>query len=53
MKFTVMCRKTLEKMQTRIDRFISDLDERVQTNTQNIEDIYDLVIKCITKKKQD
>jgi effector-binding domain-containing protein len=46
-------RKTLERMESRIDKYISELDERVQYNTDAIEDIYTLVITAITKKKQD
>ena len=46
-------KKTLEKMESRIDKYITELDERVQNNTSTIEDIYDLVIATITKKKQD
>jgi len=46
-------RKTLEKMDARIDKYIKDLDERVETNTKSIEDIYNLVLITITKKKQD
>jgi hypothetical protein len=46
-------KKTLEKMESRIDKYITELDERVQCNTSTIEDIYNLVIATITKKKQD
>jgi hypothetical protein len=46
-------KKTLEKMESRIDKYITELDERVQNNTSTIEDIYNLVIATITKKKQD
>lgn len=46
-------RKTLERMESRIDKYINELDERVQYNTDAIEDIYTLVIATITKKKQD
>lgn len=46
-------RKTLERMESRIDKYINELDERVQYNTDTIEDIYTLVIATITKKKQD
>ena len=46
-------KKTLQKMESRIDKHIKDLDERVQVNTKTIEEIYDLVIATINKKKED
>lgn len=46
-------KKTLEKMEGRVDKFLKDLDERIENNTKSIEEVYDLVIATITKKKQD
>ena len=46
-------KKTLEKMESRIDKYIADLDDRVSSNTKSIQEIYDLVISTITKKRDD
>lgn len=40
-------------MESRVDKYIKDLDDRVKSNTNIIKEIYDLVIATITKKKQD
>ena len=60
-------KKTLEKMEGRIDKFLKDLDERIDNNAtlewskiiilhnnaKSIEEVFDLVVATITKKKQD
>lgn len=46
-------KKTLSKMESRVDKYIHDLDDRVSSNTKSIEDIFNFVIATITKKKHD
>ncbi|CAI2375158.1 unnamed protein product [Moneuplotes crassus] len=46
-------RKTLEKMQNRMSKHLRDLSDRLENNTRSIEEIYDLVLSAITKKKED
>jgi len=46
-------KKTLEKMKIRIDKYIRDLNDRLESNTKSMEEVYDLVIATITKKKED
>lgn len=46
-------KKTLEKMESRVDKYLLDLTERIQNNSKAVEEMYDLVIATINKKKQD
>lgn len=40
-------------MEARVDKYILDLAERIQSNSKAVEEMYDLVIVTINKKKQD
>ena len=40
-------------MEGRIEKFLKDLDERIESNTKSIEEVYELVVTTITKKKHD
>lgn len=40
-------------MENRVDKYLLDLTERIQNNSKAVEEMYDLVIATINKKKQD
>ena len=40
-------------MKNRISKHLRDLSDRLENNTRSMEEIYDLVLSTITKKKED
>lgn len=46
-------RKTLKKVESRIDKFVKEIEERVKANETAMEEIYELVVQTITKKRDD
>jgi hypothetical protein len=46
-------RKTLKKLELRIDKFVKEIEERVKSNEVAMEEVYELVVQTITKKRDD
>ena len=46
-------RKTLKKVESRIDKFTKEIEERAKANETAMEEIYELVVQTITKKRDD